>query len=120
MGQPAARVGDMHTCPKVEPGPTPHVGGPILSGEASVLIGNQPAARKGDRAVCVGPVDVISEGEASVLIGGKPAARLGDRTAHGGIIVAGLPTVLIGRNDGECIAQAARAGAAHFQSASGD
>ena len=53
------------------------------------------------------------------ILEGKEA-RLGDRTAHGGIIVAGLPTVLIGRNDGECIAQAACAGAAHFQSASGD
>jgi uncharacterized Zn-binding protein involved in type VI secretion len=26
----------------------------------------------------------------------KPAARLGDPTAHGGVIVAGCPTVLIG------------------------
>lgn len=26
----------------------------------------------------------------------KPAARLGDPTAHGGVIVAGYPTVLIG------------------------
>jgi uncharacterized Zn-binding protein involved in type VI secretion len=27
---------------------------------------------------------------------GKPAARMGDLTAHGGTIVLGLPTVLIG------------------------
>jgi uncharacterized Zn-binding protein involved in type VI secretion len=27
---------------------------------------------------------------------GKPAARMGDPTAHGGTIVAGFPTVLIG------------------------
>lgn len=27
---------------------------------------------------------------------GKPAARMGDLTAHGGVVVAGLPTVLIG------------------------
>ena len=26
----------------------------------------------------------------------KPAARMGDSTVHGGVIVAGLPTVLIG------------------------
>ena len=26
----------------------------------------------------------------------KPAARMGDSTAHGGVIVAGCPTVLIG------------------------
>jgi uncharacterized Zn-binding protein involved in type VI secretion len=30
------------------------------------------------------------------MIGGMPAARLGDMTAHGGTIVVGLPTVLIG------------------------
>lgn len=112
MGQPAARVGDMHTCPKVEPGPTPHVGGPIISGEATVLIGGSPAARKGDKATCVGPIDNISQGEVTVLIGGQPAARLGDKTAHGGIIVAGCATVLIGKNEGECLAQAAQSGAA--------
>jgi uncharacterized Zn-binding protein involved in type VI secretion len=27
---------------------------------------------------------------------GKPAARMGDMTAHGGVITAGFPTVLIG------------------------
>jgi uncharacterized Zn-binding protein involved in type VI secretion len=27
---------------------------------------------------------------------GRPAARMGDMTAHGGVIVSGLPTVLIG------------------------
>ena len=27
---------------------------------------------------------------------GKPAARIGDMTAHGGSIVVGFPTVLIG------------------------
>jgi uncharacterized Zn-binding protein involved in type VI secretion len=30
------------------------------------------------------------------LIGGKPAARIGDATAHGGKIVMGCPTVIIG------------------------
>lgn len=94
---PAARVGDMHTCPKVEPGPVPHVGGPILPpGCPTVLIGGVPAARVGDMAVCVGPPDNIVKGSATVLIGGAPAARLGDSTAHGGVIVVGLPTVMIG------------------------
>lgn len=116
MGQPAARIGDMHTCPMIEPGPTPHVGGPIVSGEATVIIGGSPAARVGDRAACAGPVDSITQGENTVLIGGRPAARLGDKTAHGGIIVAGCPTVLIGRNEGECLAQAARSGAAVLRS----
>lgn len=97
MGQPAARVGDMHTCPMVNPGPVPHVGGPILPpGAINVLIGGMPAARVGDMAVCVGPPDTIVKGSMTVLIGGKPAARLGDNTAHGGVIVVGMPTVLIG------------------------
>lgn len=99
MGQPAARLTDMHTCPMVTPGlpPIPHVGGPIIGpGAPTVLIGNMPAAVLGDNAVCVGPPDVIIKGSATVMICGKPAARLGDSTGHGGVIVLGLPTVLIG------------------------
>ncbi len=95
---PAARVGDMHVCPMVT-GIVPHVGGPILPpGCPTVLIGNMPAARVGDMATCVGPPDtIVPPGSATVLIGGMPAARLGDMTAHGGSIVLGCPTVLIGR-----------------------
>jgi uncharacterized Zn-binding protein involved in type VI secretion len=55
-----------------------------------------PAARLGDMATCAGPPDSIIKGSSTVLIGGKPAARMGDTTAHGGTIVMGLPTVLIG------------------------
>jgi uncharacterized Zn-binding protein involved in type VI secretion len=71
-GQPAARLGDMHTCPMVTPGvpPVPHVGGPIVMGSATVLIGGQPAARMGDQATCTGPPDVIAAGCPTVLIGG--------------------------------------------------
>lgn len=87
----------MHVCPKVEPGPVPHVGGPILpAGEPTVLIGFMPAARVGDMLVCVGPPDTIASGSGTVLIGNKLAARLGDPTSHGGKIVLGCPTVLIG------------------------
>lgn len=96
MGQPAARITDLHVCPMVNPGPVPHVGGPVTMGEPTVLIGNMPAARVGDMAVCVGPPDSIVKGSATVMIGNMPAARLGDSTAHGGVIVAGYPTVLIG------------------------
>jgi len=86
----------MHTCPMVT-GVVPHVGGPVLPpGEPTVLIGFMPAARVGDMCVCVGPPDTIAKGSATVLIGNKPAARLGDNTAHGGVIVLGCPTVLIG------------------------
>ena len=96
MGMPAARAGDMHVCPMVTV-LVPHVGGPILPpGCPTVLIGGLPAARVGDMAVCVGPPDVIVLGSFKVLIGGQPAARLGDMTAHGGAIVMGCPTVLIG------------------------
>jgi uncharacterized Zn-binding protein involved in type VI secretion len=96
MGQPAARVTDMHVCPMVTV-LVPHVGGPILPpGGITTLIGMLPAARVGDMAVCVGPPDVIALGSFTVLIGGQPAARMGDLTAHGGTIVLGCFTVLIG------------------------
>ncbi|WP_224365662.1 PAAR domain-containing protein [Hyalangium versicolor] len=103
----------MHTCPKVEPGPVPHVGGPVLSGEPTVIIGFMPAARVGDSLVCIGPPDSVSQGESTVIIGGKPAARLGDPTSHGGVIVVGYPTVLIGSSaQGKCLASSAASGAA--------
>ncbi|MBN1853368.1 MAG: PAAR domain-containing protein, partial [Pirellulales bacterium] len=65
---PAARIGDMHTCPMVTPGtpPIPHVGGPVCVGCPTVLIGFMPAARIGDMAVCVGPPDVIAKGSPTV------------------------------------------------------
>ena len=96
MGQPAARVGDMHVCPMAT-GVVPHVGGPILPpGCPTVLVGGQPAARVGDMLTCTGPPDVVAKGSLTVLIGSQPAARMGDITAHGGSIAIGLPTVLIG------------------------
>jgi uncharacterized Zn-binding protein involved in type VI secretion len=94
--QPAARLTDLHVCPMVT-GVVPHVGGPITApGAPAVLIGGLPAARIGDMAVCVGPPDSIVSGAPTVLIAGMPAARLGDSTAHGGAIVLGCFTVLIG------------------------
>ena len=92
---PAARIGDMHTCPMVT-ALVPHVGGPIVGpGEPTVLIAGMPAAVVGDMVTCVGPPDSIAVGSTSVLVGGKPAARMGDTTAHGGAIVVGAPTVII-------------------------
>jgi uncharacterized Zn-binding protein involved in type VI secretion len=92
----AARITDMHICPMVT-GIVPHVGGPILPpGSMTVLIGGFPAATLGDMCVCTGPPDVILKGSATVLINNKPAARMGDTTAHGGVILAGCPTVNIG------------------------
>jgi uncharacterized Zn-binding protein involved in type VI secretion len=93
---PAARITDMHVCPMVT-GIVPHVGGPILPpGCPTVLIGFLPAARVSDMATCVGPPDVIVKGSLTVLIGSMPAARIGDITAHGGNIVLGEMTVMIG------------------------
>jgi uncharacterized Zn-binding protein involved in type VI secretion len=96
MGMPAARITDMHLCP-MSTGPVPHVGGPILPpGAPTVLIGGLPAARVSDLASFVGPPDVIAVGAFTVLIAGLPAARIGDSCGHGGAIVSGYPTVLVG------------------------
>ncbi|MCP4983821.1 MAG: type VI secretion protein [Gammaproteobacteria bacterium] len=95
---PAARLTDMHACPMVTPlPPVPHGGGPITGpGVVTVLIAGLPAAVVGDICVCVGPPDTIAMGSVTVMIGGKSAARMGDTTAHGGSIVVGAPTVMIG------------------------
>jgi uncharacterized Zn-binding protein involved in type VI secretion len=94
---PAARLTDMHVCPMVT-GVVPHVGGPIIGPCAvTVLIGGLPAARITDLAQCVGPPDVIVKGSATVITSGMPQARiLVDTCAHGGIIVTGCFTCLVG------------------------
>lgn len=113
--KPAARLTDLHVCPMVIPGtpPIPHVGGPVTSpGSANVVIGGMPAARVSDQCMCivVGIPDPIAVGSVTVKINAMPAARLGDSTSHGGIIITGFPTVLIG--DGSA-AGAGGAGAAN-------
>jgi uncharacterized Zn-binding protein involved in type VI secretion len=96
MGMPAARISDMQTCPMVT-GVVPHVGGPIVLGCFTVLVGSMPQARIGDMHVCVGPPGALAMGSSTVLVGGSPASRVGDSTAHGGAVVGpGAPTVLIG------------------------
>lgn len=95
MPQPAARLTDPHICPLFN-GPQPHVGGIVVSGCPTVFIGGFPAARAFDPCVCAGPPNAIVQGSATVSIGGLPAARMGDTTAHGGVVVSGCPTVLIG------------------------
>ncbi len=92
---PAARILDMHVCPMVTV-LVPHVGGPIAVGCPTVIIGFMPAARVGDMAICCGPPDAIAMGSMTVMIGGMPAARIGDLTIHGGVVVLGMPTVMIG------------------------
>jgi len=96
MGMPAARTTDMHVCPMLT-ALVPHVGGPILPPCCpTVLTGSLPQARVTDMATCVGPPDIIVLGSFTVLVGSLPAARMTDTTAHGGTIILGLPTVLIG------------------------
>ena len=111
---PAARITDMHTCPMVT-GIVPHVGGPILPpGCPTVLIGMLPAARATDMATCVGPPDMIAMGSPTVLIGNLMAARMGDPTVHGGVIVLGEMTVMIGEVGQGVVLQAAAQSGAPF------
>lgn len=92
----AARLTDFHSCPMVT-GVVPHVGGPIAGpGATTVMIAGMPAAVVGDMVTCSGPPDTIVAGSATVMLAGKPAARMGDSTAHGGSILLGAATVMIG------------------------
>ncbi len=96
MGKPAARQLDPHVCPMFD-GPKPHVGGPLLPPfQTTVITGKMLQSRIGDLATCAGPPDSIAMGSAGVIVVGSPAARMGDMTVHGGNIVVGCPTVLIG------------------------
>lgn len=96
MGQPAARLGDMHVCQMIT-ALTPHVGGLVIGpGCPTVLVGGLPAACVGDMVACTGPPDTIVMGSATILLGGRPAAQLGSLTAHGGTLVAGYPSVHLG------------------------
>lgn len=95
MGNPAARVGDFHVCPKSS-GSSKHKGGPVLDGSKTILIGNQPAASVGVHCACNGATDTVMRGSTTVLVGGRPAARIGDATAHAGVISEGEGSVLIG------------------------
>ena len=96
MGFPAARIGDFHLCPMVTV-LVPHVGGPVIGPPtAPVLIQSMPAATMGHMCTCVGPPDMIAKGSTGVFIGKKPAARVFDMTTHGGFILLGCFTVLIG------------------------
>jgi uncharacterized Zn-binding protein involved in type VI secretion len=100
---PAARVMDMHVCPMATPGtpPIPHVGGPILPPcSPNVFTGFLPQARITDQALCVGPPDIIILGSPTVMVNFLLAARVTDMTAHGGEIVVGCPTVIIGESGG--------------------
>ncbi|MFQ5570019.1 MAG: PAAR domain-containing protein [Rhodothermales bacterium] len=94
---PASRLTDLHLCPAFS-GPAPHLGGPISTpGHATTLIGSLIAARGTDQATCaMGPPDFIVTGAGTCLIGGQPAARMLEKAMHGGVVIWGCFTVLIG------------------------
>ena len=94
MGMPAAFVGSMQICPMFD-GPIPHVGGPIIDGDFTVLINGLPAAFMGSMGICIGPPCTIMLGEPTVLMTEMPAAFLGSVTDHGGAVIIGEPTVLV-------------------------
>lgn len=115
MFAPVARVMDMHICPMQTPAvvPIPHVGGPILGpGAITVWAGGIPVSVQGDLAICVGPPDVMSSGSPTVFAEGRPVVRISDSTAHGGVPVVGLPTVMVGDSGGAGSSQAATMSAA--------
>ena len=101
-GMPAARVGDMHVCPMLNPGvpPPPHVGGPIAMGSPMVLIGGMPAARLGDMVTCAGPPDTIMMGCPTVLIGegGSGSASGGGSGSSGSSSAATSATTALSDN----------------------
>ena len=88
---PAARIGDMHTCPMVTPAtpPVPHVGGPIILGAFNVLVGGPPQARMSDMCICVGPPDVVMKGHPQTLVG-MSGAFSGGLAGFLGLILGGL------------------------------
>ena len=65
-GQPAAVVGDMHTCSMPSPA-GPHPPSPFVKGSLTVLIGGRSALRMGDMSGCGAP---IVAGLPTVIIGG--------------------------------------------------
>ncbi len=80
---PFAAVGSQCVCDAYAMGciACPHTAvGPILTGSSHVLINGKPAARVGDRGICVNacgdPNYTIITGDSDVLIDGKPAARV--------------------------------------------
>lgn len=99
MPGPAAMMGSLHVCPQVTmvgPVPVPHVGGPVMGTAATVLVSGPPAAVIGDIGICVGPPDSVALACFTVLAQNKPMACVGDMCGHGGAIVLGVPTILVG------------------------
>jgi uncharacterized Zn-binding protein involved in type VI secretion len=95
--KPISLLGHNHVCPAIDPGPVPHVGGPIITAQANIRVNGIPVAVKGDQCICTGcgKTDTITQGSANVRINGKPIARIGDACAHGGKLVQGHGAVKV-------------------------
>lgn len=86
-GKPAARVSDPTTCPL-------HGTNPIASGSPDVFFDGLAAARVGDTCSCG---QALSGGfPSTVFINGRNAMTLDGTTDHGGVVIGGSGTVIIG------------------------
>lgn len=93
MGHPVSLLGHMHTCPMVDPGPRPHVGGPVIStAQSFVKVNGIPIATVGSKCLCSGvpTTAAITEGSSVAKIGGQKVARINDGCEHGGKLVQGI------------------------------
>ena len=96
MPKPVTLLGHAHTCPAVDPGPKPHIGGPVIApGQGFVTVGGVPVAVKGGTTLCSGvPTTAgITAGSSIVTIEGRPVARQGDGCEHGGTLAQGVSWV---------------------------
>lgn len=95
MAKPAARKSDPYSCPL--PG---HGTNPIASGSPDVFFDGLPAASQGDTCTCG---SALSSGlSATVFINGKNAATIDTGGTHGGIVIGGSGTVIIGDTHTPC------------------
>lgn len=94
MSKPIALAGHMHVCPKIDPGPKPHIGGPVAqAGQSLVKFNGIPVAVEDGQCTCTGMpgADKMVKGSSLVKINGKGVMRVGDSTAHGGKLTMGVP-----------------------------
>jgi uncharacterized Zn-binding protein involved in type VI secretion len=93
VASPVTLKGHMHVCPMVDPGPRPHVGGPVMQvSQNFVCVEGVPIATVGDKCLCTGvptTSDGITSGSSVAKINGRKVARLGDACSHGGRLVQG-------------------------------
>jgi uncharacterized Zn-binding protein involved in type VI secretion len=92
---PISLKGHHHTCP-ASCGSKAHEGGPITGGHDIVKVNGIPVALVGDACACSCATDTITSGAALFTVNGIQVAINGSATAHGGVVVAGDGSVMIG------------------------